>query len=314
MLRSMYSAISGMDSFQTALDVVGNNIANVNTIGFKSSNADFADTLSQMISSGSQGVPSGGLGGTNPQQVGLGTKIAAIQTNFSQGADQATGNPTDVSINGAGFFVVTNGTNQFLTRAGDFSLDVNNNLVLPNGAVAEGYASPSGTISTSASLVPINLNDLLGQYLSNPTPAASPTATSYTVSGATYTLAANPNVQIGPNGAITAAVQVTTSTGTTTQTDTLGYMALGTVANQNGLEKVGDSMYQTSSSSGNPTYQQASMNNTGSLQSGYLEMSNVDLTQEFANMITDQEGFSANSKMITTDQTILQTMIGMVQG
>src|SRR5919112_401556 len=102
MLRSMFSGVSGLRSHQTMMDVVGNNIANVNTTGYKSSQVIFEDLLSQMQKGA--GSPQNGNGGTNPAQVGLGVKVAGIVTSFSQGASQLTGRSTDLSISGDGFF------------------------------------------------------------------------------------------------------------------------------------------------------------------------------------------------------------------
>src|SRR6187549_1411306 len=103
MLRSLFSGISGLRSHQTMLDVTGNNIANVNTTGYKSSAVQFQDTLSQLIK-GATG-PQAQAGGSNPAQIGLGVQVAGISTNFAQGSAQATGRPTDMMISGDGFFV-----------------------------------------------------------------------------------------------------------------------------------------------------------------------------------------------------------------
>src|SRR5215208_507209 len=103
MLRSMFSAISGLRAHQTKMDVTGNNIANVNTVGYKGSQTVFQDTLSQVIRAG--GAPAADRGGTNPAQVGLGVKVAAVTTNWTQGATQSTGRSTDFMIEGDGFFV-----------------------------------------------------------------------------------------------------------------------------------------------------------------------------------------------------------------
>src|SRR6476659_3580670 len=100
MLRSLFSGISGLRAHQQMMDVTGNNIANVNTAGFKSSSTVFEDTLSQMVKAA--GAPQGATGGTNPAQVGLGVRLAAINTNFGQGAAQNTGRATDMMIQGDG--------------------------------------------------------------------------------------------------------------------------------------------------------------------------------------------------------------------
>ena len=152
MLRSMFSAISGLRAHQTKMDVTGNNIANVNTVGFKGSQTVFQDTLSQVIRAG--GAPAADRGGTNPAQVGLGVKVAAITTNWTQGATQSTGRSTDFMIEGDGFFV-TRGTGgeQLYTRAGSFDFDGAGKLVTPDGSVlqgwmadADGVVNPNGPI------------------------------------------------------------------------------------------------------------------------------------------------------------------------
>src|SRR5690348_18468040 len=107
MLRSLFSGVSGLRAHQTMLDVVGNNIANVNTAGFKASQVEFEDTLSQMLRAA--GAPQGAQGGTNPAQVGLGVEVAAVNTTFTQGPAETTGVDTDLMIQGDGFFVVSDG-------------------------------------------------------------------------------------------------------------------------------------------------------------------------------------------------------------
>jgi flagellar hook protein FlgE len=295
MLRSMYSAISGMQSFETKLDVIGNNIANVNTTGFKSGRVDFSDVLSQTINGGSK--PTANTGGTNPQQIGLGVHVAAIQTLFTQGADQSTGNPTDLAINGGGMFVVQSNGNTYLTRAGNFTLDSNYNLVLPDGSIAMGYDyldknPPSQTPKNTNPRV-MNLNTMVTDF--------------NTVNGTTWQLASAPDIQIGQDGSISVAVV----NGGNTSRITVGNIALATVPNPGGLLKVGDTLYQTSNNSGSATYQVAGTNNTGTIAAGYLEMSNVDLTREFTEMIVAQRGFDANSKMIGTDNAILQDIVNL---
>ncbi len=146
MLRSMFSAISGLRAHQTKMDVTGNNIANVNTVGYKSSTTVFQDALSQVIRAG--GAPAADRGGTNPAQVGLGVKVAAITTNWTQGATQSTGRSTDFMIEGDGFFVTRSGTEQLYTRAGSFDFDGAGRLVTPDGSVLQGWmADASGVVN-----------------------------------------------------------------------------------------------------------------------------------------------------------------------
>ncbi|GGI94720.1 flagellar basal body protein [Alicyclobacillus cellulosilyticus] len=298
MLRSMYSAISGMQAFETKLDVIGNNIANVNTTGFKASRVDFSDMLSQTMAGASAPLAPNqtGPGGTNPEQVGLGVKIAAIPIQFTQGAPETTGNPLDMAINGAGLFVVTpdNGTTKLYTRAGDFTLDANGNLVLPNGEIAMGTDSKNPANPLTLKVVNI-LNFAKTNSLSIP---ASLTNSNDQIAYLSSTL------QIGKDGSIS----VMDSTG---QRQVIGYLALATFANPAGLEKVGDSLFQVSANSGSATYQTPGMNNAGTLMPGALEMSNVDLTREFTEMIVAQRGFDANSKIIGTDNAILNDIVNL---
>lgn len=130
MFKSLYSGVSGLGANLTNLDVIGNNIANSNTVGFKSGRVTFNEMLTQTMKSASRPV-SGGLGGTNPQQIGLGTMVGSIDTNFNQGNFQTTGKKTDLAIQGPGFFVLSDGTSRVYTRAGVFGLDSENQMVNP---------------------------------------------------------------------------------------------------------------------------------------------------------------------------------------
>jgi len=162
MLRSMFSGVSGLRSHQTMVDVIGNNIANVNTFGFKSSTVMFQDLLSQALTGA--GVPTDGAGGTNPAQVGLGVKVAGVSTSFTQGASQLTGRSTDLSIQGDGFFVVRQGGEILYTRAGSLSFDAVGRLVSPDGAILQGWlADSSGAINTNAATTDLTMP--LGQSL-----------------------------------------------------------------------------------------------------------------------------------------------------
>jgi flagellar hook protein FlgE len=152
MLKSLYSGVSGMSANMTELDVIGNNIANSNTIGFKSGRVTFNEMLTQTIRSASRPV-SGGLGGTNPQQVGLGARVGSIDTNFNQGNFQATGMKTDLAIQGAGFFILSDGTSSSYTRAGVFGLDGDNCLVNPStGLRVQGLMADADGLMGAGSL------------------------------------------------------------------------------------------------------------------------------------------------------------------
>ncbi|WP_309135580.1 flagellar hook protein FlgE [Cellulomonas sp.] len=156
MLRSLFSGISGLRSHQTMLDVTGNNIANVNTTGFKSSQIQFQDTLSQVVQNAGGAQP--GTGGTNPAQVGLGVRVAGITTSFTQGASQLTGRSTDMMIQGDGFFAVRKGAEQFYTRAGSFDFDATGQMVLPGeGALVQGWAAVNGVVDTNGPLTDLRV-------------------------------------------------------------------------------------------------------------------------------------------------------------
>jgi flagellar hook protein FlgE len=149
MLRSMFSGVSGLRSHQTMVDTIGNNIANVNTFGYKSSSVVFQDLLSQVLTGA--GVPTATNGGTNPAQIGLGVKVAAITSNFTQGASQLTGRATDLSIQGDGFFVMRQGGETLFTRSGALDFDAAGRLVGPDGSIVQGWlADATGAINTNA--------------------------------------------------------------------------------------------------------------------------------------------------------------------
>ena len=152
----MFSGVSGLRSHQTMMDVVGNNIANVNTAGFKSAQVTFEETLAQTL----QGPAGSGLsrGGTNPLQIGLGVKVASIDGVFTQGATQVTGRPTDLAISGDGFFMLELEGQRVYTRAGSFRWDESGNLVAPGGYLVQGWmADNNGTIATQTAVSSINL-------------------------------------------------------------------------------------------------------------------------------------------------------------
>ena len=138
MMRSLYAGVSGLQNHQTRMDVIGNNISNVNTVGFKKSRVNFQDMISQSI--GGAAAPNEVRGGINPKQVGLGMSVASIDTIHTQGAFQSTGVVTDVAISGEGFFIMSEGENSFYTRNGAFDVDKDGILVNPaNGMRVMGW-------------------------------------------------------------------------------------------------------------------------------------------------------------------------------
>jgi flagellar hook protein FlgE len=400
MLRSLFSGISGLKAHQTMMDVVGNNIANVNTTGYKTSNVVFEDTLSQLIRASA--APTGTTGGMNPTQVGLGVQIGAIQTNFLQGSAQTTNKATDLMIQGDGFFVLQNGNNEVYSRAGAFTLDTDGNLINSDGMYAMGYAASNGVVNSFGALSKIHLPTGLsvpgsatsavtlgGNVSPTGTTQLTLTPTVYDANGAAYAVPVTLTPHNPPDGAYDVNVLdpadstnvlatgtvafdaagkydpagsssplaftvggvamnleytgLTGYAGTSSPTPTkidgyasgtltqfqvggdgvvtgifsnnqkqaLGQLALATFNNPSGLEKLGDSTYTTSANSGLAEVGVANSGGRGSLVSGALEMSNVDLAQEFTNMIIAQRGFEANSKTISASDEMLQDLVNL---
>jgi flagellar hook protein FlgE len=269
MLRSLYSGVSGMRGFQTKLDVIGNNIANVNTVGFKGGRVMFQDILSQTVAGVS--APNDLRGGVNAKQVGLGVTASAIDTVHTPGSAMTTNVVTDLRINGDGFFAVATadtGATPYLTRAGNFTLDSARNLVNAEGLHVIGVGG-----------APIVLD-------------AAVTAFSIAQNG--EVIAVNPD-------------------GTSATTDQ--FVAIHMVANPGGLEKIGGNLYRMTPNANpadNPYVEvTAGESGSGTIISGQLEMSNVDLTSEFTEMIIAQRGFQANSRIITTSDEILQEVVNL---
>jgi len=168
MMRSLFSGVSGLRVHQTRMDVIGNNIANVNTPGFKKSRVTFQEMLNQTLRAAS--APQGDKGGTNPTVVGLGVNLGSIDVIHTPGSPQSTGKALDMSIEGDGFFVVGEGANNYYTRAGNFDFDSDNSLVNINGLIVKGWVAavdPTNGIGldTTGEAVPINLNSLVEEQI-----------------------------------------------------------------------------------------------------------------------------------------------------
>ena len=158
MMRSLYSGVSGMQNHQTRMDVIGNNVSNVNTVGFKRARVNFQDMISQQMSGAAK--PTDELGGVNPKEVGLGMTVAAIDNIFNQGNLQTTGVSTDLAIQGNGFFVLKSGEESFYTRNGAFGLDSEGTLVNPaNGMRVQGWMAEdvNGEMIVSTAATPTDL-------------------------------------------------------------------------------------------------------------------------------------------------------------
>lgn len=421
MLRSMFSAISGLRAHQTKLDVTGNNIANVNTVGFKGSQTVFEDTLSQVLRNGS--APTGDSAGSNPAQVGLGVKVAGITTNFSQGSQQNTGRSTDFMIQGDGFFVTRAGNENLYTRAGSFDFDGVGNLVTPDGGILQGWMATNGVVNSNGPVGPLSVP--FGQVLApkattgggmvgNLSAGATPNVTMLQTQAEMYDALGNAHqvnyvftnvgtnrwaldvqdrdgasmlpstgtpavtdrieVEFDANGVMTApagtgtppvntfqftppagkfpswdgpvtidmtkvtqfagkstvAAAKTVDSGAALGTlesfalsndgtisgvysnglrQAIGQLAMATFANPGGLEKAGNTSFRAADNSGAPAIGLAGTGGRGSLSAGALEMSNVDLAEEFTGLIVAQRGFQANSRVISTSDEVLQDLV-----
>jgi flagellar hook protein FlgE len=261
MLRSMYAGISGLRGFQTKLDVIGNNIANVNTVGFKKGRITFQDMLSQ-TSSGAQ-APTAERGGMNPIQVGVGSQVGSIDNVHTQGHRQSTDRTLDLQLEGNGMFILEGNGTTYYTRAGNFYLDDNDRIVNANGYY---------------------LQSMNGGYITIPEDVKSFKVMS---DGTVSYVAADGSNQ------------------------TAGQIALANFSNPGGLEKAGSNLYLMSENAGYNGISAPETDGTAKIIAGALEMSNVDLSEEFTEMITAQRGFQANTRIITTSDEILQELVNL---
>ncbi|MFA5527263.1 MAG: flagellar hook-basal body complex protein [Peptostreptococcales bacterium] len=282
MLRSLYAGVSGMKSNQTKMDVIGNNISNVNTTGFKTGRVSFKDLFSQTISS-AQGSTSS-TGGINAMQVGLGVSLATIGNIMTGGSIQSTGRDLDVAIEGQGFLVVSpdSGSTILYTRDGTLNTDRQGNLVTASGMKVQGF------LPSTVSQDPTDISNTIRGNLLVPQTIGSHKLEEVSIDGNGY-------VKGIYNGEIYY----------------IGRIALAKFSNPEGLEKMGNNTYAKSSNSGEPSYGSSGVDGMGRIRTGCLEMANVDLATEFTEMIITSRAYSANSKIITTSDEMLQELIGL---
>jgi flagellar hook protein FlgE len=409
MLQAMYSGISAIEAQQTSIDVIGNNIANVNTTAYKAGQVTFEDQLSQTIQGAS--APTTNVGGVNPQQVGLGVKVGAISTQMAQGGLQSTTSPTNMAIQGNGFFMLGGSAGVTYTRDGSFSLDSNGNLVnSSDGSYVLGWkADPNGNIDATKQITPashlsipvggltavqptsavafggnlsaeststtpaytrtVKVYDSLGEAANvtlSFTPSTTTNSWNWSASGdagaggnGTITFdptgketAATGNITLSPTDGATASQTIAPDFTAVTQIDgvsgaaptsqngyapgtlqsfsvdetgtisgvfnngltrVLGQLALADFPNASGLQRAGSDAFTTTINSGLPTVGQALTTSLGKISTGYLEQSNVDLSNEFTNLIVAQRGFQANTKIVTTVDQLLNDVIQMKQ-
>ena len=165
MMRALFSGVAGLKTHQTKMDVIGNNIANVNTVGYKSMSVSFSDVLYQTTQSASGPNAATGKGGTNAMQIGLGSKVASMSTAVSDpGGSQATNYPFDLMINGDSMFVVSDGTQNFFTRAGNFTTDAYGNLVTSAGYSVMGWLADENGVIQKATVKPLSVYSSENMY------------------------------------------------------------------------------------------------------------------------------------------------------
>lgn len=405
MLRSLFSGISGMKSQQTKMDVIGNNIANVNTTAFKSQRVTFKDMLSQTMQNATS--PTITIGGTNAKQVGLGVGVSAIDTDMSQGSLQPTGRSTDVAIEGNGFFIVSNGKDTYYTRDGSFTLDKNGDLVTSEGLHVIGINDVDSTskyinIPLEHGVVkPISLTDegkepfdikiygLDKKNIGTISVSQTPLSDDWEIGSLKikkYVTFSDGNLTINVNGisdiaelerevnktlaqiasltdeqvkdnaelknikaflntgisriGFTGSADPSSVTGKTIQNENIeiekakitsfgigkdgkilavygeesfkvGTIQMATFQNPAGLEKKGSNLYMSSANSGHPTVGMATTPGYGNIEQGHLEMSKVDLANEFTEMIITSRAFQANSRTITTSDEMLQELLNL---
>jgi len=272
------------------MDVIGNNIANVNTTGYKASRVIFQDVFSQTVQAGSPNrVEDLGIGGTNAMQIGLGIRLSSIDVLHTPSAFGRTDNPTDMTINGEGFFIVrregaaAGGDDEtFFTRAGNFRIDSDGYLVTSHGFLVLGFGVDDDGNSDGV-LGPIQM-DMLTQN----------------------------QLRVDQNGEITV--------NEADERVTIGILGIAIFPNPAGLEKVGNSLYVLTPAAGPAgddwedqlvTVANDPLMGSGSIMTGGLEMSNVDIATEFTDMIVTQRGFQANSRIITVSDTMLEELVNL---
>ena len=402
--------LSGLNASDTALATISNNLANLNTTGYKDTNVNFQDMFYQLLGSNGSG---------DQLQVGAGTSVGSIATNFSGGSVEDTGVNTDVAISGNGFFVVKDGGNTYYTRAGDFTQNASGYLVTPDGYEVMGYPATTGVVNTYGGLEPIQLpmgmisaptatqNISLEANLSSNTAVGGTYDTNITVydslgtshvlsldftrtsSGWSYTATlpssdiaggtgtattvASGSLSFDSNGNLTSTTPITlsipnladgastmsmnwelasssgtglitqvsgsSSTSNTTQdgatsgsltsfsinsdgtisgafsngTKVVGQIALANFANLQGLTKEGDNNYSATISSGAAVIGTPGTSSMGTLTGSALELSNVDMSTEFSNLIIAERGYQANAKSVTTFDQIAQDTINLIR-
>lgn len=331
MVKSMFAAIAGLKTHQSRMDVISNNIANVNTWGFKTRSANFADAMYQNRMQGGQGYNVNGYsGGMNTSQLGFGVNLSSISTDFTTGSWSPTGNGLHCMINGPSFFIVgafhesvknISSDGVSLSRVGIFSVDSNGFLVDDQGNYVYGYACDNvgqTTLADGKTLAEATFEK--GQLTPIRIPSAEELKNANTTTGMIGSLPGGTpgTVDLNDTGDRGEFMSYTIGTDGTivgitkdSKPYTLGKIAVANVQNPNGLEQDQGYLYTVGPNAGTVEDVEAGSDAVGKILSGYLEMANVDLANEIATMITTQRGYQANTKMITVTDEMLAELVNM---
>ncbi len=398
MMRSLSSAVTGLNAHQMQMDVIANNIANVNTVGYKGSRVTFADAFSQTLRDAV--APYGDRGGVNPIQMGMGVGINSIDMINTQGSMQGTGHATDMGIDGNGYFVLSDGDGLVYTRAGTFNWDSSGTLVYSNGMKVQGWGGVDGQINVQGGIKDISISkehlinpattsdislkgnldvntsdqdvlvastvfdslgrdhnllftfakedenlwtwevhDNAGTSLESGTLEFDSYGKMDTSSGGPISLvppgadsqeisldftevtqfAQTSNLLAAQDGYASGAVNDVTIDGSGTvmvwysngMMVPKGQLALASFNNAGGLGRIGDTLFTQTDNSGAPRLNSPGEGGNGSIVPNSVEMSNVDLANEFTQMVVAQRGFQANSRIITTSDKMIEEVVNL---
>lgn len=347
MVRSLYSGVSGLTTHQTRMDVIGNNIANVNTYGFKSSRVTFRDVYYQTAIGETAGNAS--FAGNNPSAVGYGVQLGSIDKDMSMSSFQTTNRVLDLAISGDGFLITAqfDGSDQTFqtpsngdswntakpksvtyTRMGNLSIDSAGNLVAGANTFVLGTKNDPTSLSTlvgdasAAALEKLDITTSGSANGNNNNNNGTTAITSSDLTGAniininelinaawpqqngeTLTYADLSAISIGTDGVITVTYN--------SQMKAIARIELATFDNQEGLAEDGNTSFSETAASGVAKIKSPGDPGAGYVQSNKLEMSNVNLAQEFSDMIVTQRGYQANARIITTSDSMLEELVNL---
>jgi flagellar hook protein FlgE len=338
----MLAGVSGLRNHQLRMDVISNNIANVNTTGYKAARSSFAEMFSQRLSDASSANAAGTLGGINPKQVGLGAVSSSIDVIHTAGAFQGTDRALDLVIIDEGFFAVSDGEDVFYTRSGNLYIDSFGYLITAGGQYVMGRMlidsdefEKEGFMEEAAMEHIQNNSDRIAwgepkdsddnvflEFLeSEDFMEDSIVRARYADSEDNRTAIFGEPGEAGLIGRLviptyyrqisideSGVIKGIDEEGNAIE---IGVIASATFQNPGGLTKVGDNLFRESSNSGSPAICFPGLGPSGGLKAGGLEMSNVDLANEFTSMIVTQRGYQANSRIITVSDTLLEELVNL---